>query len=499
MSLDELTDYKEIHRRPTPIRYDILKLSDEHRKFDGLIRRYWSSLHPLVRDLFTSFASEFQYLLTLASDVEKAKDEEINQLRTQMVEKLNEMNSELATFQSEYETSINLKDDTIKQLEFETIELLNQINTLSDELKSARIKIQEKDELIVSQKEQIHTIHQEMQEKSIKNEEITNTIATVEMFTSQLDLLEKEMVILESEKANASEEISTLKETIQRMEASYRENLEEKNQKLQSMKNSLEKIYREAEKNKAETKAAKKRNIANEERIISLEMELKKLSKEFNENKQYLDNQVRINKAYHALTLKVIERSKDKAIKDAETKVKTVASNIPAKEPEVRSVQKKVPDLLSQIGARQPKHLVKNENIEIAKPVMSKLPETIEEVSKKNIVDESVPEKNEVNLEINENIQEKIVASKIQDNKNIMKNKMETLLSKENPIKNDLKQLLKQNVSNLQSSNENKDEILEQMKNIIQKEENDFKKVLADFPSVPKKIKQKERRDLTPA
>ena len=56
-----LKDYEEHYNRPQPIRYDILRFDDLHKKFDGLIRRYWNDFHPLVRDVFTSFASEFQY------------------------------------------------------------------------------------------------------------------------------------------------------------------------------------------------------------------------------------------------------------------------------------------------------------------------------------------------------------------------------------------------------------------------------------------------------
>ena len=50
-----LRDYEETFNRPVPISYDLLKLSDDHRKFDALIRRFWDNLHPLSRDVFTSF------------------------------------------------------------------------------------------------------------------------------------------------------------------------------------------------------------------------------------------------------------------------------------------------------------------------------------------------------------------------------------------------------------------------------------------------------------
>ena len=58
-----LKDYEPVFERPTPVRYNVLHFSDDHRRMDALLRRHYNSFHPLVRDIFTSFSLEFSVLL----------------------------------------------------------------------------------------------------------------------------------------------------------------------------------------------------------------------------------------------------------------------------------------------------------------------------------------------------------------------------------------------------------------------------------------------------
>ena len=135
LNLDELlSDYNEQYTRPSPIKYDILRLSDEHRKFDGLVRRYWNDLHPLARDIFTSFANEFQYLINLAEEVEKEKDEEMDKLRNELIEKLNEMNSNIDALQKSHSDELNDKVDEINELKMQMSSSTNNLRSAIDKI-----------------------------------------------------------------------------------------------------------------------------------------------------------------------------------------------------------------------------------------------------------------------------------------------------------------------------------------------------------------------------
>ncbi|MCY3412356.1 MAG: hypothetical protein INQ03_12035 [Candidatus Heimdallarchaeota archaeon] len=452
---DVLNDYTEVYGRPSPIRYPLLQLSDQHRSFDALLRRYWNDLHPLVKDIFTSFANEFQYLLDIIGNIEDKKDEEINELRHEMQKALQTMHTQLDSIKLEHSTELDLKDDQISNLEQEKNNLLDKIIKMEESLESSKTIIKQKDNLIISQKNEITRINKEKNENkiSVEAEVISETIANVEIFSNKLDIVEQEMKIIEEEKLQAIEKINSLENQLEKQKEDFELVLKDKNDRLRTLKESLQKIYITTERTKAEKKATEKLNQAQNNRIAILEEQLENMSKEHLLVKKYLEKQIAINKSYHALTLKVIEKTKPKS------RVTT----------DKKSIEKKpvdVPDLLDQI----------NENTA--------------QKSEENIISDSTSK-----------LQEKTIIkqspSRRVPDEPVLKGRMIDLVKSNasKPVKGDIKSVLRQNLNKLQQDHDsisNSSKLLDKMKK-LDEEEPDLKKILRDFPPVPdEKKKQRE-------
>lgn len=361
LNLEEmLDDYQEFYDRPTPIRYDILRLSEDHKKFDGLIRRYWKNLHPLVRDIFTSFANEFQYILSLAKEIENEKDEELNEFRNKMVEKINEMSQSFETIRDDQKIKLADKDDIINQLVNEKNEFIEQISSLNRLNEERNVVISQKTEFINAQKEQIENLHDQISQTTSEfkqqNELINESISNVNNFTSQFELLEKEMRILEEEKHNLVNQHGNLQSKFNKQESEYQKIIEEKDIRIIELKDNIQKIYITTEKSKAEKKATQKLNDALIEKIKILDIDAELLKSDNQKLKKLLKNQVKINKGYHALTLKVI---------DISSKEKDIVLNKPVINVPKLSEKSKVPNLLSQLNDQNNKVLKSSEEVVI--------------------------------------------------------------------------------------------------------------------------------------
>lgn len=377
-----LTDYDEHYARPSPIKYDILRLSDEHRKFDGLIRRYWHDLHPLARDIFTSFANEFQYLINLAEEVENDKDTEINALRAELLDKLNEMNSNIETLQQTHLDEINDKDELFNELKLDFERLSQNLKSTIDKLDAMDLQNKEKTNLINLQKEEIENLRLKIDSKKSHdadtNEIISKSIANVNMFSSQLDLLEKEVKMIENEKYNSEKLVTSLQDKLETQKIEFETQMREKTSRYKILKESLQKIYISTERSKAENKAMKKLKIAQEQRLDSLESELNKLKEEGKKTKTLLDNQVKINKAYHSLTLKVIEIADKGTSKRAKIVVPDLLSQLNKDNSESR------PEEIDSNSSDKRGKTVKNDPDAITAKILGKMVENISEKKKEN-------------------------------------------------------------------------------------------------------------------
>ncbi len=242
-----LKDYEETYNRPLPITYDLLKLSDEHRGFDALIRRYWDTLHPLSRDIFTSFANEIQYLIHILSENEEQlelKNNEIENLKNLFEEKL-------AGFELDFENRINQGIATVSNKNFDIMDRENQI--LKKNVIELSDKIKNKDELNENLRKEISLLidDSDEQEETAKmlEENINESINQYQNFTNQLDVFEDVMNTLQNANIAAEHKIDELAEEldlksglINDVKTTYQKSLEISESRFETLKDKVKQI-----------------------------------------------------------------------------------------------------------------------------------------------------------------------------------------------------------------------------------------------------------------
>lgn len=242
-----LKDYEETYNRPLPITYDLLKLSDEHRGFDALIRRYWDTLHPLSRDIFTSFANEVQYLIHILSENEEQlelKNNEIENLKNLFEEKL-------AGFEEDFENRISQGVATVSNKNFDMIDRENR--ELKKKLAELNEKINNKDELVENLRKEISLLidDSDEQEETAKMLEsnINESINQYQNFTNQLDVFEDVMNTLQNANIAAERQIDELAEEldvksslINEVKNTYQKSLEISESRYETLKEKIKKI-----------------------------------------------------------------------------------------------------------------------------------------------------------------------------------------------------------------------------------------------------------------
>ncbi len=232
-----LKDYEEIFDRPFPQKYDVLKLGEEHRRLDALMRRHWAELHPLSRDLFTSFAGELQLLIhemdELENKVKHLEEEtlhEIDDIKNKYSDKINNIEEEL-------ETASTQRSDTISNERINELIKLNQ--KLQSEKEKIKLKLSEKQELINTQREEINLLidHSDIEIRSKKELEVTisESFENVNTFTSQLETLEAEF-------NQADGVIQEKEEKIVKLKQLYRDKIDDLSSNYARIKNKLVEI-----------------------------------------------------------------------------------------------------------------------------------------------------------------------------------------------------------------------------------------------------------------
>ncbi len=141
-----LKDYSQYFETDYIPDYDFLKLSNTHRKFDALMRRFWDSFHPLTRDIFLSFIYEVSRLLNTVEELNKEvsiKEREVQKISKELNERREYIASLLEKLEQEVTTQLSLTEEEIRALEEESkakselVEKLQQeIMTLKSELNS---------------------------------------------------------------------------------------------------------------------------------------------------------------------------------------------------------------------------------------------------------------------------------------------------------------------------------------------------------------------------
>lgn len=260
-----LREYEETFNRPIPIAYDLLKLSDEHRKFDALIRRYWDNLHPLSRDIFTSFANEIQYLLLLIDE----NQEKLN-LNNEEVSKIKDgFEQQLEKFEMEFDNRVTEGIATVSNRNFDLMDRENR--SLKEVITSNEAKLQSKDELIENLRHEISLLIDDSkeQEETAKHleENISESINQFNSFTSQLDVFEDVMdtlqsanIVAEREIDNLSEELEVKSELFNEVKETYQKSLELSEQRYEVLKEKIKQISPQIQKVHQTSKALHKKN-----------------------------------------------------------------------------------------------------------------------------------------------------------------------------------------------------------------------------------------------
>lgn len=291
-----LKDYEETFNRPLPISYDLLELSDEHRRFDALIRRYWDTLHPLSRDIFTSFANEIQYLLhSLSENHERLElnNNEIANLKNNFEEKLKE-------FENDFENRINQGIATISNKNFDSIDRENR--NLKKNLAEINIRIKNKNELIDNLRKELSLIidDSDEQEETTKMLEanITESINQYQNFTNQLDVFEDVMNTLQNANVAAehkidelAEELDIKSELINDVKSTYQKSLELSETRYEDLKEKIKKISPQVTKIHESSKNIHSQNKKLLQENNQLKNELKKSSESSN-LRENVENQI---------------------------------------------------------------------------------------------------------------------------------------------------------------------------------------------------------------
>jgi myosin heavy subunit len=238
-----LKDYEEVFGRPFPINYPILKFTEEHRKLDALMRRHWQELHPLSRDLFTSFANEFQYIFFQIEEAEKKVQEALEEQENALSD-LDEKIDEVAK-------------ENISDLEEQKQALENLVTELHDQLT-------EKEELIGTQREEINLLidQSDLEIESKKNLEgkITESYDHVTTFAEQLSGIEDDYEKTQKENDALKEELLQKEREIILVEKQYKEEIEKITSLHTSLKEKLRNLAPVVEKIELENKKLKEHN-----------------------------------------------------------------------------------------------------------------------------------------------------------------------------------------------------------------------------------------------
>ncbi|MCE7736637.1 MAG: hypothetical protein GPJ54_17270 [Candidatus Heimdallarchaeota archaeon] len=295
-----LRDYEETFNRPVPISYDLLKLSDDHRKFDALIRRFWDNLHPLSRDVFTSFANEIQYLLHLIDE-----NQEKLKLNNEEVLKIKDgFEQQLEKFEMEFDNRVTEGIATVSNRNFDLMDRENR--SLKETITSNESKLQSKEELIENLRYEISLLIDDSkeQEDTAKNleENISESINQFNSFTSQLDVFEDVMdtlqsanIVAERQIDNLSEELEFKAELFNEVKTTYQKSLELSEQRYEGLKDKIKQISPQIQKVHETSKILHQKN--NE-----LKIENEKLkneygtSQEFENIRDHLGNQIDVLK-----------------------------------------------------------------------------------------------------------------------------------------------------------------------------------------------------------
>ena len=288
---DILQEYEEQYERPLPIKYDLLYFSDQHRKFDALLRRYWNFLHPLTRDLFTSFANEFQYIITLLEENQtklKEKDEEVAELRNSVAQKLEEFEQ---TFESRViEGVANVKNRNFDEIYEENLELKEKIISLNEDIK-------DKEDLITNLRNEINLLIDDS-DKQIETtkkleDNVYDSIANFDQLAKQLDSFELELTEAQKAKEQAGEQIDTLVTE-----------LEEKDLQIQSLKETYEMKLRESEERFHQLKEKVREISPNIEKIHAQ-------SRKVQQDNTHLIHELEVLKAENQALREVADKSKE--------------------------------------------------------------------------------------------------------------------------------------------------------------------------------------------
>ncbi|MCH8906075.1 MAG: hypothetical protein IH840_03215 [Candidatus Heimdallarchaeota archaeon] len=280
---DALREYHEVFNRPVPVNYEVLRLSDEHRKLDALMRRYWKNIHPLSRDLFTSFANEFQYLNLQIFELEQKL--EAKQKETEMLTET--INQKLAEFEQTFENKVldgvasitskrlDSDGDVKNQLKHQILELQRQLSDKEEMIQSLRGELS----LVIDDTDQQIASRKKMQG------ELTESIELFDEFSKNLDVLETKLEVLQKEndviideKSRLENDFATSLKEQDRIVANFtQENLRIDQKyhstldKLKAIKPSIQVNIEEHDKIKAKNQNLAEKNIELGEIIANLE------------------------------------------------------------------------------------------------------------------------------------------------------------------------------------------------------------------------------------
>ncbi|MHA2099776.1 MAG: hypothetical protein ACW99A_13955 [Candidatus Kariarchaeaceae archaeon] len=305
-----LKEYIETFSRPVPISYDLLRLSDEHRKFDALIRRYWDNLHPLSRDIFTSFANEIQYLLHLVDETES----KLHHNNEELLKIKETFEGQLDKFEGDFENRVTEGIATVTNRNFDLMDRENRV--LKQKIGEIQKSIESKDELIDNLRNEISLLIDDSKEQEetakLLEDNIAESITQYDSFTKQLDVFEDVMETLQNANLAAEKEIDTLaselefkaelidevKETYQRSLALSEERYEALKEKIKEISPQIAKIHKSSKiihqiNSELKTENEKLRSEMLEfEEFANLRMELEDEIRFLQEKNNDLENEV---------------------------------------------------------------------------------------------------------------------------------------------------------------------------------------------------------------
>jgi myosin heavy subunit len=330
LALDDLLkDYKEEYKRPLPVRYNINHFPENHKKYNALLRRYWKDLHPLVRDLFTSFTLEFGLV---TEKIDKAVEEK-EAAQRELEERENDLNQKIQSIEEKYQEKLDelgvssknqiedLNFQHNKQIEELQIQISNLIedheknrNEHDTEIDDLKIQLQSKIDNIENLTKVLETKDKFISEKTVEIKDkkgetsqfLETTAGKYEEFLNQLDLLEKQNTVLDAEKYQKSKLIEKLSEKIKRDNLVNKKRLEASEKSTQKYRINFQQMRKKMEQIE-ENNLALSRSVKVLENDLKMAFhEKKELKTKNHELLSLLKNQISINKEYDILTRNVI-------------------------------------------------------------------------------------------------------------------------------------------------------------------------------------------------